>query len=149
MTISNFDEFNDLEAIRQLKSRYFRLMDTQQFDDWHTCFTDDVTARYEGLPRASKDLPDVGEIEGNANLVAAVRALMTGAKSMHQGFMPEIELTSATTATGTWAMFDYVRLPTCHFKGWGHYFETYVKESDGWKIKSILLTRLHTEEDWV
>ena len=47
------DDLHDLEAIRQLKSRYFRLMDTQQFDQWHTCFTDDVSALYEGVPRAA------------------------------------------------------------------------------------------------
>ena len=33
------DQMNDLEAIRQLKARYFRLMDTQQWDAWADCFT--------------------------------------------------------------------------------------------------------------
>ena len=143
------DRQNDLEAIRQLKARYFRLMDTQQFDDWHTCFTADIRARYEGVPRANAELPVDVEIEGRDALIEGIRTLMTGAKSMHQGFMPEITLTSATTAEAIWSMFDYVRLPTCHFKGWGHYHETYVKEGDDWKIKTILLTRLHTEETWV
>jgi len=145
----NIEQHTELEAIRQLKSRYFRLMDTQQFDDWHTCFTADISARYEGVPRASDDLPVDVEIEGRDALVAGIRQLMTGAKSMHQGFMPEITLTSATTATAIWAMFDYVRLPSCHFKGWGHYHEQYVKEGGEWRIKKIHLTRLHTEEVWV
>ena len=74
---------------------------------------------------------------------------MTGAQSIHQGYMPEIELTSATTATGIWSMYDQVRLPTCIFEGWGHYSETYIKENGAWKIKSIHLTRLHTEENWI
>ncbi len=143
------DELDDLEAIRQLKSRYFRLMDTQQFDAWHTCFTADISARYEGVPRATADLPVDVEIEGCDALVDGIRALMTGAKSMHQGFMPEITLKSASTAEAIWAMFDYVRLPTCHFKGWGHYHEQYVKQGGEWRISKILLTRLHTEEVWV
>ena len=63
------DELTEIEAIKQLKSRYFRLMDTQQFDDWHTCFTDDVTATYEGAPRASDDLPVDIRIAGCADLV--------------------------------------------------------------------------------
>ena len=46
-------------------------------------------------------------------------------------------------------MYDQVRLPTCIFEGWGHYHEEYVKENGEWKIKSIYLTRLHTEENWV
>ena len=143
------DELIEIEAIKQLKSRYFRLMDTQQFDDWHVCFTDDVTAIYEGAPRASDDLPLDIKIEGCADLVKGVRGLMTGAQSIHQGYMPEIELTSATTATGIWSMYDQVRLPTCIFEGWGHYSETYIKENGAWKIKSIHLTRLHTEENWI
>ena len=139
----------DLEDIRQLKSRYFRLMDTQQWEAWKSCFTEDISAFYEGAPRPRKDMPtDIG-CEGRAALIEGVSSLMKGAVSMHQGFMPEIELTSATTAKAIWAMFDYVRLPTCWFKGWGHYHEDYVKEGGAWKLKKIHLTRLHTEEIWV
>lgn len=143
------DQMNDLEAIRQLKARYFRLMDTQQWRDWESCFTADISAFYEGVPRARPDLPvDVG-CEGRAMLVEGISVLMTGAQSIHQGFMPELELTGPTTARGIWAMFDFVMLPTCHFKGWGHYHEQYVKEGAVWKLKKIHLTRLHTEEKFL
>ena len=144
----DLDQHNEFEAIRQLKSRYFRLMDTQQWEAWKDCFTDDVSAFYEGAPRVNPDAPtDIG-CEGKQALIDGVSQLMEGAVSMHQGFMPEIELTSATTAKAIWAMFDYVRLPTCAFKGWGHYHEEYVKENGQWKMKKIHLTRLHTEEQW-
>lgn len=145
----NIDQHDDLEAIRQLKARYFRLMDTRQWERWGECFTSDVSALYEGAPRARDDLPvDVG-IEGRDALVDGVRNLMTGAISVHQGYMLEIELTSATTAHVVLAMFDDVRLPTCNFKGWGHYHDDFVKEDGRWKIKKIHLTRLRTEEEWV
>jgi hypothetical protein len=140
------DQMNDLEAIRQLKARYFRLMDTQQWEAWADCFTSDVSASYEGAPRANPKLPTIVSLAGRSELLKGVRGLLTGAKSIHQGFMPEIELTSTTTASAVWAMFDYVMLPTCHFKGWGHYHEEYVKEGGAWKIKNIHLTRLHTSE---
>ena len=65
--------------------------------------------------------PEDIHITGREELVEGVKKLMTGACSMHQGFMPEIEILSDEKATGIWAMFDYVRLPTCNFKGWGHY----------------------------
>ncbi len=143
------DQHNDLEAIRQLKARYFRLMDTRQWDLLSECFAADVSAVYEGAPRASEDLPRDIKIEGRDALVDGIRTLMTGAKSIHQGYMPEIELTGPTTARGVWSMFDDVRLPTCNFKGWGHYHEDYVKEDGRWKMKKIHLTRLHTEEEWL
>jgi len=139
----------DLEDIRQLKSRYFRLMDTQQWEPWTECFTADISALYEGAPRRSETQPMDITCDGRDVLVEGVSTLMTGAKSMHQGFMPEIELLDANNAKGIWAMFDYVRLPTCHFKGWGHYHENYVREGGAWRIKKIHLTRLHTEEEWV
>jgi hypothetical protein len=41
-----------------------------------------------------------------------------------------------------------LRLPNCIFKGYGHYEEEYVKEASGWKIKSVLLTRLHCDIQW-
>ena len=143
------DQHNDLEAIRQLKARYFRLMDTQQWDRLRECFAADISALYEGAPRASEDLPRDIEIAGCDALVDGIRTLLTGAKSIHQGYMPEIELTSPTTAHGVWSMFDNVHLPTCNFKGWGHYHEDYVKEDGRWKMKKIHLTRLHTEEEWL
>jgi hypothetical protein len=38
--------------------------------------------------------------------VAYVAKLLADTVTVHHGHMPEIELTSATTATGIWAMFD-------------------------------------------
>ncbi len=140
---------DDLEAIRQLKARYFRLMDTKQWDDFATLFTDDVVAIYEGPPRVNKeDDPEVFRCEGRDTLVTGVKGLLSSTLSIHQGYMPEIEFQSDTEATGIWSMYDYLRLPKCSFQGWGHYHEEYVKEGDTWKIKRIHLTRLHVEETW-
>ena len=36
------DGVDDLEAIRQLKARYFRTMDTKQWDEMREVFADDV-----------------------------------------------------------------------------------------------------------
>ena len=60
--------------------------------------------------------------------------------------MPEIELIDAASARGIWAMFDYVDIPGKPSRqGYGHYHETYRKESDGWRIASLELTRLRVD----
>jgi len=66
--------------------------------------------------------------------------------TVHHGHMPEIELTSATTATGVWAMEDMLRWPDGReMHGYGHYHETYEKVGGAWRIKSSKLTRLRTD----
>ena len=143
---SNLDE---IELIKQLKARYFRHMDTRNWKELRKCFTADITATYDGPPRLSKgDDPNEISCTGGDNLVAAISGLFVEARSVHQGYMPEIDLTSATTATGIWSMYDFIRSPKGTFQGWGHYHEDYVKEASGWKIKKIKLTRLHVEETW-
>ncbi len=143
------NEQEEFEQIRQLKSRYFRLMDCKEWDLFESCFTEDIQAVYEGAPRLTKDDdPTKIAISGRSELVKGIRALLSQGQSMHQGFMPELKLTSSTTATGVWAMFDYVKLPSCDFKGWGHYHEEYEKVDGDWRIKKIHLTRLHIEETW-
>lgn len=142
-------ELEEIERIKQLKARYFRHMDCREWDQWRTCFTADIVASYDGPPRLGKrDDPTEVSCNGRDNLVAAVSGLFTEARSIHQGYMPEIELTSATTASGIWSMWDYIRSPKGTFQGWGHYHEDYVKEGGEWKIKKIKLTRLHVEETW-
>jgi hypothetical protein len=63
--------------------------------------------------------------------------------SVHHGHMPEIKLTSDTTATGIWAMEDHLEFPGgIVLNGAGHYHEEYVKQDGVWKIRSLNLTRL-------
>jgi hypothetical protein len=87
---------------------------------------------------------------GAANIVALVKNVVAPAITVHHGHMPEIEVTSPTTASGIWAMEDSIWWPegsqrkTLH--GLGHYHETYQKSGDKWLIKTLKLTRLHVAE---
>jgi hypothetical protein len=143
------NKLEEIEEIKKVKARYFRLMDQKRWNEWRELFTEDVTAVYHGTPRGSQgEEPASFQCEGRENLVTKVSSLLANAVSVHHGHMPEIEVTSPTTATGIWAMFDYLRFPNSTLKGYGHYEEDYVKEAGAWKIKRILLTRLHCDETW-
>ncbi|MCP4595990.1 nuclear transport factor 2 family protein [Neptuniibacter sp.] len=128
----------DIEEIKKLKAKYFRLMDRKLWKEWGELFTEDVVAVYHG-PH-----PEI-RYEGRLDMVRQVSTAIGDAVTVHHGHMPDIELTSSTTATGTWAMFDYVRKRESCLKGYGYYEEDYFKENGKWKIKRLLLTRLHVD----
>jgi hypothetical protein len=78
--------------------------------------------------------------------MAGLQKVLAGATTVHHGHMPEIELTSPTTATGVWALHDIVIWPDgTRLDGYGHYHETYEKRDGEWRIKTSTLTRLHTD----
>jgi hypothetical protein len=157
-----------IEEIRQLKARYFRLMDTKEWEQWGDVFTADARLQYGPA--------DTDVVTGRDAIVAHVSAVLATATTVHQGAMPEIEIIDATRAHGIWAMFDYTESPHGYTdrldpgqaespvatdlttgpatgsatgrakKGWGHYVEDYAKDADGrWRIRSCQLTRLRVD----
>ena len=132
----------DIEEIKQLKARYFRAIDTKQWDDFGEVFTTD--ARLE-VPEADM------VVDGRAEIVASVSGALTGATTVHHGHMPEIELTGPDTARGTWAMFDYVEWDVGEgadrvgLQGYGHYREDYAREDGRWRIARSRLERLRVD----
>jgi len=133
---------DDIEAIKQLKARYFRLMDTKDWDAFRDLFTSDVVVDVSG---------DVSAIyEGVDAFLAMLLPALSNVETVHHGHMPEIEITSPTSATGIWAMEDRLRFaddaPISTLHGFGHYHDTYRKSGDGsWRIASTRLTRLRTD----
>ena len=82
----------DLEEIKQLKARYFRLMDTKQWKEWGDVFTEDC---------AMQNGPaDEAPVRGRAEIVDYVRASIDRVITVHHGHMPEITFTSGDRATG-------------------------------------------------
>ena len=128
----------ELEAIKQLKARYFRLMDTKRWDEWAECFTEDFVAVVDGPHPQLR-------FEGRDAMVSQNRVTLATAPTVHHGHMPELELTGPTSARGIWAMYDYVELPEFTLKGYGHYHEEYLKQGGRWRIKSLRLTRLRCD----
>ena len=132
---------DDIEAIRQLKARYFRLMDTKDWDGLAQVFAADVEIDVRG--------EGGGVTHSVAEYIPFLRANIENVITVHHGHMPEIKLTSPTTATGIWALEDQLwwpeGAPLKHMHGYGHYHETYEKTDDAWRIKTMTITRLHRQ----
>ena len=130
-----------IEEIKQLKARYFRCMDTKAWDEMRQVFADDVHV----------DMADEGGgIQDTADeFMTMLRENIEDVTTVHHGHMPEISITSPTTASGIWAMEDKLRWPEgspiVAMHGYGHYRETYERTSAGWRIKTLTLTRLRVD----
>ena len=129
---------DDIEAIKQLKARYFRTMDMKDWAGMREVFADDVT-----LDTTSSG---GGVITGADEFMAFLSETLAGVVTVHHGHMPEIEVDSPTTASGVWSMEDMLRWPDgSELHGYGHYHETYEKQDGAWRIASSTLTRLRMD----
>ncbi|MGV0787732.1 nuclear transport factor 2 family protein [Mycolicibacterium sp. XJ2] len=128
----------EIEAIKQLKARYCRLLDTKDWASWRALFADDFLS--DTSPAGGK------VIQGADDFVAFTRKSLRSQATVHQVHAPEIELTSPTTARGVWALEDVVRFgPGVNLRGYGHYHETYEKIDGQWRFTSSTLTRLRED----
>src|SRR3954464_6503896 len=132
------DGMDEIEAIKQLKARYFRTMDTKDWAGMRQVFTDDVV-----MDTTSSG---GGGVEGADAFLEFLEPTLRDVVTVHHGHMPEITVTSPTTASGIWSMEDMLRWPDgTELHGYGHYHETYEKVDGSWRIKSSTRTRLRTD----
>lgn len=133
-------DLQEIEAIKRLKYRYLRCLDQKRWDELATCFTEDAKAAYSD-----------GKYSFNgrdAIMQFLQQALGTPTKiTTHRGHQPEIELTSETTATGTWALDDLV-IDTQNqttLRGAAFYEDQYIKVGGAWKIRATGYHRIFEE----
>lgn len=134
-----------IEAIKQLKARYYRCMDTKDWACLEAVFAPDAQARFLGS--RGEDPQSVQPVVGRAKVAAYIRQAVETLVTVHHGHMPEIEITSPTTGRGIWAMEDRLQSPDGKnlLTGYGHYHETYERIDGAWTIKTLLLTRLRVD----
>ncbi len=131
---------DDLEAIRQLKARYFRTLDQKDWAGYRAVFTDDVVID------VSDDAPD-GRFTGTDVYLAMLEPMLGPATTIHRGGQSEITV-DGDDATGVWAMDDRIWFPDGPaLVGSGWYEETYRRTDDGWRIASMRLRRHRVEMD--
>jgi hypothetical protein len=142
-----------IEAIRDLKAKYWRGVDTADGElvrsilapdcelDYRDCCADPLTG-IDHMPQMSivmrgRDSWQTGNLE-EPRVV-----------TVHQGHQHEIAITGKTTATGLWVFTDRFFIPPggafMRLVGYGHYHDTYEKAGGAWLLKTTRITRLWVE----
>jgi len=135
----------DIQAITQLKHRYFRLLDHKQWDALRDCFTKDVQTHYES---GHYQFSGVDEIM--SFLSESLEGLTAGGRfALHLGHHPEIELLSPTEARGLWTLHAPVVDRGASRVGWqdSFYEDEYRKQNGTWRISRIGYTS-YTHASW-
>ena len=90
---------------------------------------------------------------GRDAALATIRWSVADAHTAHQVHFSEIELDGDTANVITpmqdrvvWAPGKSPVPGVASITGYGHYRERYVRETDGWKIAQLVLTRLHVDQ---
>jgi hypothetical protein len=144
------DQHHAIQQIGDLKARYFRCMDTKDWDGMRAVFAPDAVLDMsaEAVRRGAQ--PEDGITRGGDLIVERMQRSLANVSTVHHGHMPEIRLVSDMEATGIWAMEDMLRWedptsPLVELHGYGHYHETYENLNGEWRIKSLRLDRLRVD----
>ncbi|SEA39466.1 MULTISPECIES: nuclear transport factor 2 family protein [unclassified Mycobacterium] len=128
------DASAETAAVELLKATYFNDVDTKNWLALRRLFAPDAvvdTTGSFGPYFPSRD-----------SFITFTAVTLSAINTRHQGYDPQIELTSATTATAVWTMQDRLSLAglvTIH--GYGHYTDTYEQVNGQWLITRSKLTR--------
>lgn len=131
-------KLEDIEAIRQLKYRYFRCIDTANITELAELFTQDANIRLEGGTYTF-------EAQGRDKICEAISyGFHAEAVAFHHGHHPEIEIVSDTEANGLWYLRDWFldlrRMITTD--GTAFYRDQYVKHDGRWWIQQSHYSRV-------
>ena len=128
--------------ICQVKARYCRALDAQDWDTLSSCFTEDYVLDI------SEDT-GIEPIHGRDAAVASVRKSLGGVTTAHQVHVPVIEL-DGDGADVIWALQDRLiwdppRNGLAGMTGYGEYHERWRVQNGKWKIARLRLTRFHID----
>jgi hypothetical protein len=177
--MTDLEKLVAVEQIKKLKARYFRCMDQKNWDEFEKVFAPDVVFDLReaifARDQRTKEILKSGSIlirpeqikdsewlqRGAANVRRWEETILTGVVTAHQGHMPEIEITSPTTARGYWHLEHLLQFPRRNayadlwwlpdnapfheLHGYGLYDETYERRGDDWLIKTLKLTHFRVD----
>jgi hypothetical protein len=130
-----------IEEIKMVKARRCRCVDEKDWEGYIDCHTPDCVSNAAGPS---------GPTVGARAMAEGVRSQVGHKTTVHHVHSPEIELTSDTTAKGTWAMEDMLWWQEGGQERWTHgygrYDETYEQRDGRWLISSRKLTRIRVDQ---
>ena len=139
------------EDVRRLMARYVRYADNQRWNDLANLFTEDGTFTPH-RPDGSVWMRMNGRAEISATVGASGGA---GVTLIHHLFSDEIDVDSAVSARGVFAMEDIVTrpedaevseaIPFRHMHGFGHYHARFVRTDGSWRIAEMTQTRVRLD----
>ncbi len=124
-------DLDAIEAIKQLKYRYFRLLDSKKWEELAGCFSVDARTWYDGGKYS---------FDGIEAIMKFLRDSLSDPTiiSLHHGHHPEISITGPDTATGIWYLEDRLYFTAQNMMLWGaaFYEDEYVVVDGAWRIKA-------------
>jgi len=123
---------DDLEAIKRVKYRYLRALDTKHWADFADTLTEDVIGDY------GSSLGEEHHFTNRNTLVEYMRnAMPENVITEHRVTHPEITI-DGDEASGIWYLQDRVIVTEFDFMliGAAFYHDEYRKTADGWKISA-------------
>jgi hypothetical protein len=136
----------DIEAIKRLKARYCRAIDTADWDLLAACYTPDTMidiSREEALADFRQPVRGIGPV------IDAMRSALGQGKSLHVTFLPDIEIVSPTEAKGIWGLEYYTwqppgsPIPVLH--GFAYSHDEYRKLDGRWLVHKVRVDLLWSE----
>ncbi len=131
------EELLIIEAIKTLKYRYLRAVDTHDWELMRSTLSDDCVARYDGGKYS---------FDGGDGVVAGIKSFMDSPDvvTQHNCHHPEIEVISDTEARAKWYLQDLVfnLKENWMLFGTAIYDDEYRKEDGQWKKCSTRYERI-------
>ncbi|OUS26762.1 hypothetical protein A9Q99_16200 [Gammaproteobacteria bacterium 45_16_T64] len=130
------EQLHDKDAIRELRYRYCRAVDTQDFKTIEACF----------IASATIDFGSAGKLDSRDALLDMMRtyAQNNSTIGLHTAHNPIIEFNSKTSASAHWVtqFTSYDPSTNTALKQSGTFVDQYIKTNEGWKITHCCYTIL-------
>ena len=138
----------EIEAIKQLKARYQRAVDTKDWELMRSVLAPNARSVYSDGKYAFEGRDEIVDFLANPKGLGNEEIVST-----HHAHTPEIEITGETTAKGLWYLEDFVitKLPSegapngTVLHGTGIYIDEYVKIDGEWLIQQTGYERIYED----